>query len=113
MASLELDDSLALMPDDHGTKKDFLVTEIEQESTNSSPPTINNADEEWYYPWPTDFKLTEAPIDEIRELSVAVIGAGLTGITAGILLPAKVPGIKLTIFDKNPDVVRLNTLVRY
>jgi len=35
---------------------------------------------------------------------VAVIGAGLSGITAGILLPAKVPGIKLQIFDKNPDV---------
>jgi cation diffusion facilitator CzcD-associated flavoprotein CzcO len=35
---------------------------------------------------------------------VAVIGAGLSGITAGILLPIKVPGIELTIFDKNADV---------
>jgi len=35
---------------------------------------------------------------------VAVVGAGLSGITAGILLPAKVPGIDLTIFDKNADV---------
>lgn len=35
---------------------------------------------------------------------VAVIGAGLSGITAGILLPAKVPGIQLQIFDKNADV---------
>ena len=33
------------------------------------------------------------------------VGAGLTGITAGILLPAKVPGISLTIFEKNADVV--------
>lgn len=38
---------------------------------------------------------------------VAVIGGGLTGITAGILLPAKVPGIQLTIFDKNADFVCL------
>lgn len=35
---------------------------------------------------------------------VAVIGAGIAGINAGILLPAKVPGILLTIFDKNADV---------
>jgi heterodisulfide reductase subunit A-like polyferredoxin len=44
-------------------------------------------------------------IDQVRELKVAVIGAGLAGINAGILLPAKIPGIKLTIFEKNTDVV--------
>jgi hypothetical protein len=33
--------------------------------------------------------------------------AGLAGINAGILLPAKVPGIQLTIFEKNEDVVSL------
>jgi cation diffusion facilitator CzcD-associated flavoprotein CzcO len=33
-----------------------------------------------------------------------VIGAGLSGISAGVLLPAKVPGIKLKIFEKNADV---------
>ncbi|KAF2023486.1 FAD/NAD(P)-binding domain-containing protein [Setomelanomma holmii] len=43
-------------------------------------------------------------IDHVREVSIAVIGAGLAGINAGILLPAKVPGIKLTIFEKNQDV---------
>lgn len=43
-------------------------------------------------------------IDDVRELTVAVVGAGLSGINAGILLPAKVPGIKLTIFEKNADV---------
>ena len=35
-----------------------------------------------------------------------MIGAGISGITAGVLLPIKVPGIQLTIFDKNRDVVR-------
>lgn len=50
-------------------------------------------------------KLEERYIDEPRSLRVAVVGAGLAGITAGVLLPAKVPGIQLTIFDKNADVV--------
>lgn len=35
-----------------------------------------------------------------------MIGAGISGITAGVLLPAKVPGIDLTIYEKNSDVVR-------
>jgi heterodisulfide reductase subunit A-like polyferredoxin len=43
-------------------------------------------------------------VDDVRPLRVAVVGAGLGGITAGILLPAKVPGINLTIYDKNHDV---------
>jgi protoporphyrinogen oxidase len=34
-----------------------------------------------------------------------VIGAGIAGITAGVLLPAKVPGIELMIFEKNAGVV--------
>ncbi|KAF6806300.1 4-hydroxyacetophenone monooxygenase [Colletotrichum musicola] len=48
--------------------------------------------------------LVDRYIDDPRELRVAVIGAGLSGVLAGILLPAKVPGIKLTIFEKNADV---------
>lgn len=36
-----------------------------------------------------------------------MIGAGISGITAGVLLPAKVPGIDLTIYEKNSDVVCL------
>lgn len=61
-------------------------------------------------------------IDDIRQLKVArywgvstqirdhsqitnYVKAGLAGITAGILLPAKVPGVQLTIFEKNEDVV--------
>ena len=45
-------------------------------------------------------------IDDVRPLKVAVVGAGLAGINAGIILPAKVPGVKLTILEKNRDVVR-------
>ncbi|KAK1982099.1 4-hydroxyacetophenone monooxygenase [Colletotrichum cereale] len=49
-------------------------------------------------------KLVDRYIDEPRELRIAVIGAGLSGVLAGILLPAKVPGIKLTVYEKNADV---------
>ncbi|KPI36940.1 putative sterigmatocystin biosynthesis monooxygenase stcW [Cyphellophora attinorum] len=48
--------------------------------------------------------LPDHHIDDVRSLRVAVIGAGLSGVTAGVLLPAKVPKIQLTIFDKNEDV---------
>lgn len=44
-------------------------------------------------------------IDEPRPLSLAVIGGGLAGILAGILLPAKVPGLMITIYEKNEDFV--------
>lgn len=51
------------------------------------------------------FELEDHSIDETRSLRVVVIGAGLSGILAGILLPAKVPKIDLTIYEKNDDVV--------
>ncbi|KAL4895280.1 hypothetical protein BDV59DRAFT_199951 [Aspergillus ambiguus] len=50
------------------------------------------------------FELEEHPIDEVRPIKVGIIGAGLSGITAGALLPAKLPGLDLRIYDKNADV---------
>jgi len=47
--------------------------------------------------------LVDRFIDEPRPLRVAVIGGGLSGILTGILLPAKVPSIQLTIYEKNVD----------
>lgn len=55
----------------------------------------------------TAFSLDESTIDDVRPLRVAVIGAGLSGVLAGVLLPAKVPNIQLTIFEKNNEVVSL------
>ncbi|KAF2494626.1 cyclohexanone monooxygenase [Lophium mytilinum] len=52
----------------------------------------------------SNLKLEDHCIDDVRKLRVAVIGAGLSGVTAGILLPAKVPSIDLSIFEKNQDV---------
>jgi hypothetical protein len=54
---------------------------------------------------PPTASLPEKTIDDIRPLKVAVIGAGISGVLAGILLPAKVPKIELTIFEKNAEVV--------
>lgn len=63
--------------------------------TNAKVPTYPKA----------KFNLLDRYIDDPRPLSVAIIGGGLAGITAGCLLPKKVPGIKLTIFEKNKDFV--------
>lgn len=72
------------------------------------PDQASSNEQHWKYPLRTEFKLTEKPIDDVTPLKVAVIGAGLTGITAGVLLPAKVPKINLTILEKNGDVVSGN-----
>jgi hypothetical protein len=56
-----------------------------------------------------DIPLVDRYADDFRSLRVAVIGAGLSGLIAGVLLPAKVPQIQLTIFEKNADVVRHTT----
>lgn len=47
----------------------------------------------------------DVPIDSFdRPLRVAVVGAGIAGIIAGILLPRKVPNLELVIIEKNPGV---------
>lgn len=51
------------------------------------------------------FVIEEHPIDQVRPIKVGVIGAGLAGVNAGILLPAKLPGLDLRVYDKNADVV--------
>lgn len=50
-------------------------------------------------------ELVDRFVDEPRKLRVAVIGGGLAGILSGCLLPAKVPGVELVIYEKNPDFV--------
>ncbi|KAJ4213279.1 hypothetical protein NW759_011121 [Fusarium solani] len=52
----------------------------------------------------SDLTLEDRCIDDFRPLRVAVIGAGLSGILSGILLPLKVPNIQLTIFEKSKEV---------
>lgn len=48
--------------------------------------------------------ISERPIDEARPLKVIVIGAGVSGIIAGIKLPQSVQNLDLVIYDKNPEI---------
>lgn len=73
--------------------KNGTITRVMSVEANKAHPHIR----------PT-FEIEEHPIDEVRQIKVGVIGAGLSGITAGVLLPAKVPGLDLRIYDKNADV---------
>lgn len=43
-------------------------------------------------------------IDEVRPVKVIVIGAGVSGIIAGIRFPQRIPNLDLVIYDKNPDI---------
>jgi cation diffusion facilitator CzcD-associated flavoprotein CzcO len=78
--------------------------QLEPATLGQDIPTLTEPTPESTYPYPTDFKIRERPVDHHRELKVAVIGGGLSGITAGILLPKKVPNINLTIIEKNGDL---------
>lgn len=51
------------------------------------------------------FELEERPIDADIPLKAVVVGAGIAGITAGVLLPAKVLGIELVIYERESDLV--------
>jgi hypothetical protein len=60
------------------------VTHFGQENVEASGATIDlvaaedlppaeslKSDDDWIYPFPTDFKIQEKPIDEVRQLKVA------------------------------------------
>lgn len=49
--------------------------------------------------------IEEHPIDEYPRLKVVVVGAGIAGVNAGILLPRKVPDIDLVILERHADLV--------
>jgi hypothetical protein len=92
------------------TNGEPVVATQEDQSTETSDiakeiPVLLEEPKPWKYNLP-EISLVDRHADEPRKLRVAVIGAGLSGVIAGVLLPAKVPGIELTIFDKNADVVR-------
>ncbi|CZR60612.1 related to monooxigenase [Phialocephala subalpina] len=48
--------------------------------------------------------LEEHPIDAAPRIKVIVVGAGIAGINAAILLPVKVPGIDLVIYERESDI---------
>ena len=75
-------------------------------SVEKHSAAVRNSAEHVNYP-KSNLSLEDHFIDEPRSLKVIVIGAGLAGILAGILLPLKVPRIDLIILEKNSDVVSM------
>ncbi|KAI1787759.1 FAD/NAD(P)-binding domain-containing protein [Ganoderma leucocontextum] len=50
------------------------------------------------------FPLGEFSIDEYKPIKVVVIGAGFSGVIAGVRFPQKIPNVDLTIYEKNAGV---------
>ncbi|KAI0741361.1 FAD/NAD-P-binding domain-containing protein [Daedaleopsis nitida] len=50
------------------------------------------------------FDLGDFCIDEYRPIRVAVIGAGISGIVAGVRFPEKIPNVQLVIYEKDSGV---------
>lgn len=48
--------------------------------------------------------LSQLPVDNPRPLKVVCIGAGYSGILAGIRFPQKIKNLDLTIYEKNDDI---------
>jgi hypothetical protein len=53
---------------------------------------------------PTEFRLYNHPVENLRPLKVIVIGAGFSGVYLGIRIPEKLRNVDLTIYEKNPGV---------
>ncbi|OBT58483.1 hypothetical protein VE04_01199 [Pseudogymnoascus sp. 24MN13] len=65
------------------------------------PSIVNQAPLRTLFP---PLVIEEHPIDEVPRLRVVVVGAGIAGINAGILLPRKVPKIDLVILERHADL---------
>jgi hypothetical protein len=82
----------------HSTKN-IITSEPLTISTDDKPPPLRTID--------PPLILEDHPVDEHPSIKAIVVGGGITGITAGILLPAKVPGLELTIYERYSDIVCL------
>lgn len=79
------------------------AAEPEHGSSTTSPP-LDGDTKHLQYPR-SRVNLVDRFVDEPRKIKVIVIGGGLAGILAGCLLPQKVPGVELVIYEKNSDFV--------
>ncbi len=48
----------------------------------------------------------DVPFNAHRPLRAIIVGAGIAGISAAVLLPNKVPNLSYTLYEKNGLVVR-------
>lgn len=56
----------------------------------------------WDNPDPND--VATKAVDVLRPIKVIVIGAGMSGMTAGILFPRSIENLELVIYEKNADI---------
>lgn len=77
-----------------------------QKTFSPKHATAPEDDQETKKPDPdrTTFQLGDFPIDAARPLKVLVIGAGFSGIAAGIRFLQHVPNVQLTIYEKNDGI---------
>ncbi|CAH0027963.1 unnamed protein product [Clonostachys rhizophaga] len=89
----------------NGTSKENILNQgdISRHANGTAPAGISTTLPDKPLPRVAD-DLIDRSIDQPPRLRVAVIGAGLAGVQAGVLLPAKVPNIELVIFEKNAGV---------
>lgn len=72
MASLQLDDKTLPQAEAQDIKHATVVIEATDDNGNSSSEDRQVATEDWTYPHPTSFTISEHPIDEFRELKVRI-----------------------------------------
>ncbi|KAI3621856.1 flavin-binding [Moniliophthora roreri] len=90
MDDLNGKDSISVYMDDHRAEDGIVAFN----GSDPSPGTTNKS----------AFDLGDFCIDEPRPMKVVVIGAGYSGITAGIRFRQRVKNLDLTIYDKNAGV---------
>lgn len=54
--------------------------------------------------WSWQTMVESKPVDDARPIRVICIGAGASGICAGVRFPQKIKNLSMTIYDKNADV---------
>ncbi|KAF3932520.1 hypothetical protein ABW20_dc0100981 [Dactylellina cionopaga] len=69
-----------------------------------TPITTTSSTPEPESPIEKSVSLEQRAVDESRPIKVIVIGAGISGILAGIRLPQRIPNLELAIYEKNPEV---------
>lgn len=102
MAQLQENPVSGVVLNGHTIDSNEIKTAFKTSVSPLSDPKVESNDTTEIKP---KFEIEEHPIDQVRDIRVGIIGAGLSGVTAATLLRAKLPGINVTVYDKNGDVV--------
>lgn len=76
--------------------------------TSRSPPEISSTRSHLHVSTKVEWhplELEEHSINSVPRVKAIVVGSGIAGINAAILLPAKVPGLDLVVYERSSDIV--------